>query len=127
MDKKIIWMDEVAIRKAATPGWVPCIYESVTGGVLVSGGIPGVYTRGPRKGKPKWEGNSLTRVIVTDAEIEAERTAYSQRTGNCWRCQGAGQELVGWSRVEGQLCKPCRLCNQTGKALGPYLGGVGTR
>lgn len=109
-------IDTVAIRKSGVEGWEPFRYEFIEpDSTLVTGGIPRILTRGPRKGKKTWDGKG-TRTVVTRAEIEAEKQLYASVTGHCPECYGEGQISVGWSAAEGTKYKPCSHCDATGKA-----------
>lgn len=86
-----------------------------TDDVLVTGGLPRLITRGPRKGRKTWDGAGA-KVVVTQGEIEAAKLAYEAETNRCHRCGGDGQEWCGWSAAEGNRYKPCTRCNATGVA-----------
>jgi hypothetical protein len=109
---------EVAARRklGLSDAWKSYRWEVVSGGVIVDGEITtATYSRGPRKGKPKFTGKG-TRVVVTDAEVKAEEALYVQTTGNCLECQGTGQEFESWTAGVGIKTRPCRKCEATGKA-----------
>ena len=65
----------VAIRKAGIEGWLPYAWEVVdphSDGLIVTGSVPvGVFQRGPRKGRPKWDPKHPTtrRVIVMPQDL----------------------------------------------------------
>lgn len=42
--------------------------------------------------------------------------AWEAETGNCFRCNGSGQESLGWSKAEGPRYRQCSRCGGTGKA-----------
>jgi hypothetical protein len=58
--------------------WKPCIYEAIAGGILLHGSVPtGIYSRGPRKGTPKWPPKrDLLRVILTRLDVDAAKSIY---------------------------------------------------
>lgn len=112
------FIEEVARRKAnGGPGWAICKIERVNNGSLVEGGIARPLKSGPYKGRPTWRDcKHFDKVIVTDAEADAEEAAYVRRTGNCHRCMGVGN-LLASSRSDGTTTyRPCPPCNGTGKA-----------
>lgn len=110
-------METVAIRKAGVPGWEPYLYERIgTDGVLMTGSVPRLLKSGPRKGKKTWYLKGGTKVIVTHAEIDVEEAAYVARTGNCGKCYGKGDTVVGWSAVDGEKLATCKHCSGTGRA-----------
>lgn len=109
---------EFAAKRAGIDGWKPYAYEVMEGGCLVTGCVPsGVFTRGPRKGEPKFRpatpGTEL-RVIVSDADMQAAIAEY-EASGTCFRCKGTGQQWAGWSVAEGTKYCDCRRCNGGGK------------
>jgi hypothetical protein len=109
-------IDTVAIRKAAIEGWEPYRYQAIgSDGSLITGGIPRILTRGPRKGKKTWDGKG-TQVVVTKAEIDAEKVRYTVETGNCPECYGTGEIFASWHHERGTTYKPCPHCNATGSA-----------
>ena len=90
-------------------------YESVTGGLLLTGCVTTqVYSSGPRKGRPKYEGDKAV-VVVTPLELSAEQIRYSAETGNCAECIGEAKVFQSWDHVTGTTYRPCRTCNGTGK------------
>lgn len=94
--------------------WFRC--EAISGGFLIEGQVPsGTYSRGPRKGRPKFKPPG-ERVVVSEAEVEAEKGLYVRTTGNCPNCFGAKELAIGWSVDTGTRMGPCRECDGTGKA-----------
>ena len=86
----------------------------------VEGCLPaGVYTRGPRKGQPRYRhpdsGGTRLTITWTRAEIEARANAWEATTGQCRECVGKGQ--VYFRRVSDQTeYRPCPRCGGTGQA-----------
>lgn len=117
MSAQVCHTDAVAIRKAGIEGWEPFAWEIIgTDGMLITGGIPRLLTRGPRKGKKTWSGCASSKVVVTRSEVDAEEVRYVAETGNCGKCYGIGRELVGWSVAEGEKFSPCKACGGKGGA-----------
>lgn len=89
------------------------------GGAIVKGCVPsGTYTRGPRKGSPKFRPaapNTERTVIVADLHMVKVAAEY-ETTGKCWDCKGSGQTFAGWSAAEGVRHRQCTRCNGTGKS-----------
>lgn len=108
--------DAAARRKMGLPaGWKAYCWEMVGDDCIVIGSVPvGVFERGPRKGKPKWEGEG-TKVIVTAAEGRAEIGHYERETGNCHNCLGTGKEFESWAKDTGLKLKTCETCKGSGK------------
>ncbi len=78
-----------------------------------------MFKRGPRKGKQNWAKRTQEMVLpMTFAELDAARAKWSQETGLCHHCAGNGTAWHGWSAIEGDKYKPCKHCNETGKASG---------
>lgn len=101
------------IRKLnADPSWRWSKVERLAGGILVEGS-PTIVTP---KGKTKWE-KERTRLLLTQEELDYEKEAYEEVTGNCHACEGTGQYTYGWSVTDGIKTKPCPYCNGTGKPL----------
>lgn len=88
---------------------------------MVTGEVPdGVYTRGPRKGKPRFRrhaGQHHMTIVVSDSEIYSE-AAQHESGGSCWNCKGTGEVWAGWSVAEGTKRRTCGRCGGTGKAPG---------
>ena len=103
--------------------WMPCIYESIDGGFLLHGSVPiGTYSRGPRKGRPKWPPTcEMKRVIVTRAQVEGAKSAYEQETGKCHRCGGSGQTVKSVGINQATTYRTCAMCN--GSGLAAHLRG----
>lgn len=82
-----------------------------TDSVLLTGCVPSgaVYTKGPRKGRIKYDGDER-KVVVTDAEVEAERRRFAD-AGKCPECMGTGYLFHSWDHITGTKAKPCHLCN----------------
>jgi hypothetical protein len=101
--------------KSGTPGWKATKWQAGGGDSIVTGSVPvGTYSRGPRKGEPKFTGPS-TMVVVTRAELETAATAYEAETGRCWNCKGTGQVVRKISVTEGTTYRPCARCGGSGE------------
>ena len=115
---QVCFVEVVARKKlGASSAWLMHGWEAVgKNDLIVSGGVPvGTYTRGPRKGRPKWVGKS-DKVVVTAAEQHAEKAAFEQETGNCAECQGTKETWAGWNCETGNRYRPCAKCAATGLA-----------
>lgn len=111
---------KLAATKVDIDGWQAHTWSAADGGSIVKGCVPsGVYTRGPRKGQPKFrpaKPNSERVVVIGNSEMEAHALSQEAATGKCWECGGTGQEWAGWDATTGTLYRPCRRCNATGHA-----------
>ena len=116
------WYSMTAIRVGGMPeGWTWRVldgYKKPPGYTEVKGAAPiGKYTRGPRKGEPKWPKAEVYDILwIKDSEFDETKRLWEEETGKCSTCYGTGQEHVGWSKAEGSKHKPCEKCNATGKA-----------
>jgi len=107
-------MIEVAKRKSAIDGWEPYRFEVVgKDAIMFTGSIPRLLKRGPRKGEKTWDGKG-TRVVVTDAEGQAEQLRYEESTGNCGNCFGKREVFASWDYKTGTKHKECSACSGTG-------------
>lgn len=118
MGDHISHMDAVAIRKSGIVGWEPFQWQAAGNDSILTGGIPSLLTRGPRKGRKTWDGKG-TSVVVTRDEVIAEQMRYMAETGNCARCYGTGEVFASWHHIEGTKLKPCTTCAGTGKPCQP--------
>ena len=108
--------EAIAIEKSGIEGWVPFRYELIgKSDTIMTGGVPRVLTRGPNKGERRWDG-PVSRVVVTQAEIDTAMAAYEQTTHQCAECEGTARVVVGWSAVDGTKYRECPKCCGTGKA-----------
>ncbi len=106
---------EAVLARKAPPGWRWFRLQAVgAGDTLFTGGIPGIYKRGPKTGKPKWT-PPHDQYVVTRAEVDEERARYRVETGNCDKCHGEGKTLTRWSKADGATYEPCRTCGGSGK------------
>jgi len=105
----------LAETKSGIPGWKAFRWQAAGPDSIVTGSVPvGTYSRGPRKGEPKFKGKG-TMVVVTRAEKESAATAYEAETGRCWNCKGTGQVVRKISKVEGTTYRPCVRCGGSGR------------
>lgn len=111
---------ELAAKKVAVEGWQGYVWEAMEGWHLITGEVPdGVYTRGPKKGKPRFRSpgsQHKKKVVVSDTELQQAAAAYEAETGKCWDCKGSGQEWASWSAAEGTKYRTCKRCGGDGKA-----------
>lgn len=114
--------ERFAQAKVGFAGWRVYRWEAADGGgLIVTGCVPdGEYTRGPRKGRPRFSRpvqNTKRIVVVSDIEIHEFLRANEIETGACSRCEGSpGQEWVGWGKDGGSKYLTCSRCNGTGAA-----------
>jgi hypothetical protein len=107
---------EAAEVKAGIEGWKAYKWENCDGDSIVTGSVPdGVYSKGPRKGDPRFTGTGK-RVIISKVELETMAVAYEAETGKCWNCRGTGKTWAGWCRHKGTSYRECERCNGTGDA-----------
>lgn len=122
MSVPLTLVSELIATHLGIPGWKGYRFTWLDDNDLlhVEGCVPaGVYTRGPRKGQPRYRhpdavGTRLT-ITWTRAELEAKATSWEHVTGQCRACVGVGQ--VYFRRVGEQTeYRPCARCGGTGKA-----------
>jgi hypothetical protein len=114
---------DLAAKKTGVAGWCAYQWEAVGDDNIVRGCVPlGTYTRGPRKGHPKFKpampGSERT-IVVAKIELERHAAEYEETEGKCWDCKGEGKELAGWSVEEGNKYRTCTRCK--GNGLPPNL------
>jgi len=86
-------------------------------GLKVSGGVPRILTRGPRKGKKSWRSCAFDAAVTIRHEAHnAWLAAWEGDTGHCCDCEGTGQRVASWSRETGHEYKPCKRCDASGIA-----------
>ena len=104
--------------------WLPCVYECLDRdlGFALTGAIPiGAYSRGPRKGRPKWPPKrDMQRVVITMDEVRETQIQWERENGLCCRCGGSGQTLKSTGVRDGvvfRAYRTCIGCEGSGKAL----------
>jgi hypothetical protein len=100
-----------------SPEWEPRIYRSLDScGVELIGAKPiGEYTRGPKKGQPKFPPRKdLRSVFLPRDQISQTRQQWEQETGLCSHCGGSGQ-TIRIASIHGNTYKPCDRCKGTGR------------
>jgi hypothetical protein len=114
-------VENIARRKAKAPNeWRLCAWERIgDDGMVVKGGVPRLLTRGKNKGLPTWKNSLITKVVVTDAEIQQEHANYESATGLCGDCFGTGEVFAKWSIGEGVTMRTCPRCGGDKKAPAP--------
>ena len=87
-------------------------------GYELRGSVPiGTYSRGPRKGRPKWPRLAqLQRVVITMDEVRQARIRWENETGLCSHCGGSGQQVKS-TGISGTTYRECISCDGTGRAL----------
>lgn len=102
---------DAAEKKSKISGWKAYAWESASGGHIVTGETPaGVYLKGPRKGKDKYNGLNKMTIVVSESELKEAASSYEEETGKCWNCKGGGKVFSGWSAKEGTTYRPCDRC-----------------
>jgi len=100
--------------------WQPRIYGCLDRGLgfYLRGAVPiGTYSRGPRKGRPKWPPlGQLQRVVITPDEVKQARIWWENETGLCSHCGGTGQQVKS-TGINGTVYQVCVSCGGTGTAL----------
>lgn len=100
--------------------WQARIYGCLDRGLgfYLRGAVPiGTYSRGPRKGKPKWPPlGQLQRVVITADEVLQERIRWESETGLCSHCGGTGLQVKS-TGINGTIYRKCVSCDGTGTAL----------
>lgn len=108
---------EVAERKAGN-GWKTYKWQAAGRDNVLTGRKPGgLFTRGPRKGKPNYrhkDSGPISVIVVSEAELFETAKRYEDEIGKCWNCKGHGEGFAGWSAKEGVRLKPCKRCSATG-------------
>jgi len=114
--KRKDWLNLAAMAKLTNPDptWHWCSWESVNGGQSVKGSATTEKKSGGMKWLPKSEHDT---VIVSDADLQAQRDKYEAETGNCSECEGTKEQWAGWNHETGHKWKPCTKCGATGKAV----------
>lgn len=110
-------MDAVAIHKSGVEGWEPFRYQAAGEDSVITGGVPRLLLRGPRKNKRTWDGCKESSVVVTRAEIDAEAARYTTETGNCAHCYGDGKVFQSWDHIDGTTYRECKTCKGSGRAV----------
>lgn len=123
-DEPVDLMSRIGERVTGKKGWRWC-RSRVAGDpqtsttYIIHGSTPiGTYTRGKRKGQPKWPKSAdLDEVVVTRAEMDAERDIVEAETGKCYPCAGSGRVCY---RAEAgppvqRHYRGCSRCNASGK------------
>jgi hypothetical protein len=105
----------VASRKINAPaGFQWFAWEVVGDGVLMTGCVStGTVTRGPNKGRPRYDGERV-KCFVSRREVAEEEARFERETGKCGNCGGDGQEFARWSAAHGTEWRTCRRCEGTG-------------
>ena len=100
--------------------WTPRIYGCLDRnlGFYLRGAVPiGTYSRGPRKGRPKFPPlGKLERVVITAEEVQRTRIKWENETGLCSHCGGSGQQVKS-TGINGTTYRECVACDGTGRAL----------
>ena len=78
-------ISEAARRKlGASAGWLFKSSRVIGTGpsrmYLVTGAVPRVITRGPRRGHGTFDGVALNEVVITPAELDAVRSEHAKMT-----------------------------------------------
>lgn len=120
-------MNRIGERVTGKKGWRWCSSEVVGDPrrrpwtYLIKGEAPsGRFAHGKRAGQPKWP-KDLDELVVTEAEMNAERDAVEAETGKCHPCAGSGR--VCYRSEPGPPVRyhyrGCSRCNASGKPPAP--------
>lgn len=110
---------QLAAAKVGIDGWEAYQWEAAdAGGSVLRGCVPsGIYTRGPRKGQPKFRpptpGTERMVVVIRD-ELNTAAARYENATVKCWDCKGEGKEIASISIRTGTTYRTCQRCKGTG-------------
>jgi len=72
--EEVLAMYAVAIRimtEKGYVGWMPFGYESLKGGLIVTGGVPRPIQKGPRKGQMTWDAKDSSKCVVSSSDCDA--------------------------------------------------------
>lgn len=107
--------EEVGLRKLGHPQGLQWYrWESIGDAVKLTGCVvTRTYSKGPRKGRPVFDGPKLV-AIVTDAEMADQEARFERETGKCGWCCGRGDVFHSWNHLTGTARKPCHKCEGTG-------------
>lgn len=118
MSDEVSFAEMVVRKKLGKPEWLMFGWECVgdTDDVIVTGCVPvEKYSRGPRKGRPKFI-KPGDKCVVTRTDELAAMSEYEKDTGKCSGCRGSGRQWAGWSLSEGSSYRECKRCKSTGLA-----------
>ncbi|MBL8785129.1 MAG: hypothetical protein JNJ59_09530 [Deltaproteobacteria bacterium] len=111
--------ETVALRvagKTRADSWSAYSWRLVRVGCEVGVAEHRILTRGPNKGRRRWEkAGQLT--VVTNEEVHAEAERYEREERRCALCLGEKHEFKRVSQ-NGTEYKTCRRCNGTGAPPG---------
>jgi hypothetical protein len=113
-------MATLASEKLEIDGWKAYSFASDDAdGMTLTGCVPdGEYSRGPRKGTPRY-GNPIPgtkkTIVLSRSELDAFAQRKEEATGDCYNCDGTGKTWAGWSKDAGTKFRDCSRCNATGK------------
>ena len=100
--------------------WQPRIYGCLDRnlGFYLRGAVPiGTYSRGPRKGRPKFPPLSqLQQVVITPDEVKQARIWWENQAGLCSYCGGSGQQVKSVG-INGTAYRTCIHCDGSGRPL----------
>jgi hypothetical protein len=88
---------------------------------IVRGAVVPLKTRGKNKGHPDWknmESATARTLYIKPDEHWPWLMDYEARTGQCFNCQGTGEEVAGWSVTKGVKHRTCSRC--TGLKFPPF-------
>lgn len=61
--------------------------------------------------------------FVSNAALEEWHEKKHEKQGTCPACEGSGQRWVGWKHDVGNITKPCRRCDETGRYVANEVRG----
>lgn len=97
-------------RYEMMPKYGPPIYCELEGGVC------GMVTRGPRKGKPNYSKATGKRLFAVTIQQAAQwEQEWVQETGGCPHCVAKGRTFKQWSKAHGTEWQECHQCHGSGR------------
>ena len=97
MTDRLDFYNLAARRKDGVPAdFVWCKWTAINDSYLLAGCAKptAIYRSGKRKGHFVWpSARDLMQIIVSDAEVLAERSRWEAETGHCSNCSGSGKRI----------------------------------
>lgn len=109
------------------PEWEVYRWEAIgkgdrRSGVLVTGAVAPLKTRGKYKGHKDWgklDPETENTYAISDRESDAWLLKWEAETGFCSKCHGSGLVCWRFSVETGSEYKPCKACDGTGHKASP--------
>lgn len=82
----------------------------------LEGGVCGLVSRGPRKGRPNYAKAIDKRMFaVTPSQAEQWELEWVQETGGCANCMAKGRTFKRWTKDGGTEWQECPRCHGSGR------------